>query len=473
MQVSPPTTFRNLALPASLCDRLAEQGITIPTPIQAGAIPLGMMGRDVIGVAQTGTGKTLAFGIPMAMRLDQQRQGLVIAPTRELAQQIEETLQKLRLQSVLLVGGASMRNQLNELKKRPTVIVATPGRLIDHMEQGTVRLDRVSCVVLDEADRMLDMGFAPAIQRIMRSLPTDRQTMLFSATMPDEIKSLAESFLRNPERVEVAREGEPSELVEQELVFLEVGEKTEYLDMLLYKNQGTVLIFSRTRHGARKLARWISKGGHKVAEIHSDRSLAQRREALEGFKKGRYRILVATDIAARGIDVKEISLVINYDLPDQPEDYVHRIGRTGRAGHRGRAISLALGDQGKLVRQIEKVMGKEMPISQESTIRPVLPPIPKPSRVHRKVAKAAPAPPPMAAPKPKVRFESKERAHPHPSHNPKPKVEHAQAPKVAHNAKPKPKHYAKPQGTGGVGGFGGGAGAKSRFNRRGKGRPAR
>lgn len=358
--------FVGLDLSPALCRELTRQGITEPTPIQAGAIPVALRGRDLIGIAQTGTGKTLAFVLPMVDTLPRDEVGLVLAPTRELAQQIHETYRKLDVRSTLVVGGASMNVQITHLRSRPRIIVATPGRLIDHLNQGTVKLDRVSMVVLDEADRMLDMGFTPAIRRILESVPAKRQTLMFSATMPPAIAELANQFMRNPDRVEVAPAGTAPDRIEQELIVLPYEEKGDMLNHLLNENRGTVLVFARTRHGARKLAKRIRDDGHTAAEIHADRTLAQRREAIDGFKSGRHRVLVATDIAARGIDVKEISLVINYDLPDQAEDYLHRIGRTGRAGHQGVAISLALPDQRGLVRDIERVMGRDLDVSPRS-----------------------------------------------------------------------------------------------------------
>lgn len=370
MQTKTQSGFLALHVAPALCNILEQAGIHTPTPIQAQAIPLAMDGGDVIGIAQTGTGKTLAFGLPMVARLGQGEMGLVLAPTRELAQQISETYHKLGVVCTLIVGGAPMGKQIRDLKRNPKVIVATPGRLIDHLDQGTTRLDRVSIVVLDEADRMLDMGFAPAIKRILGKVPTKRQTMLFSATMPREIADLAKQYLDSPQRVDVAPQGTASELVDQELLFVGFDEKPTVLAGLLKEHSGTVLVFARTRHGARKLARSIRMQGHTAAELHSDRSLPQRREALQGFKDGNYRVLVATDICARGIDVKEISLVVNYDVPEKPEDYVHRIGRTGRAGVEGRAITLALPDQTKDVRDIERLLGKSLRVSRRSTVTP-------------------------------------------------------------------------------------------------------
>ncbi|MBS1713072.1 MAG: DEAD/DEAH box helicase [Armatimonadetes bacterium] len=362
--------FAPLCVTPDLCQSLKRHGIVEPTPIQGKAIPVAMSGADLVGIAQTGTGKTLAFGLPMVQLLKPGQVGLVLAPTRELAQQIAETFHKLHVPCVLVIGGASMGKQVQQLRREHRVIVATPGRLQDHLNQKTVRLDRVSIVVLDEADRMLDMGFAPAIKKILDTVPKRRQTLMFSATMPKEIADLADAYLYRPVRIDVAPAGTPSELVRQELFYVQHEGKQPLLHSLLDENRGSVLVFARTRHGARKLAKSIRNQGHSAAEIHSDRTLAQRREALQGFKDGEYRILVATDIAARGIDVKDIGLVINFDVPEKADDYVHRIGRTGRAGSRGKAITIALPDQSKDVRDIERLTGKELEVSPRSTAAP-------------------------------------------------------------------------------------------------------
>ncbi|MCO5295934.1 MAG: DEAD/DEAH box helicase [Fimbriimonadaceae bacterium] len=347
-------------------DRL---GFVTPTPIQQEAIPLALEGRDLVGIAQTGTGKTLAFGLPIAANLRSGEVALVLAPTRELALQIQEVLTQLNLRTALIIGGASMGKQVSQLRSRPQVIIATPGRLLDHMQQRTVDLGNVSIVVLDEGDRMLDMGFAPAVRRILDRVPKHRQTMLFSATMPREIADLAAQYLVKPATVEVARAGTAAAEVVQELVIINKEDKPDMLTNLLNKHKGSVLVFARTRHGARKIARSVFRMGHASAELHSDRTLAQRRAALDGFKSGKYRVLVATDIAARGIDVKEISVVINYDVSEKAEDYVHRIGRTGRAGADGLAITLATPDQQKYVRDIERLLRTELTLSEHSPMR--------------------------------------------------------------------------------------------------------
>lgn len=359
--------FADLGLSSRLVAALKSLGITEPTPIQAQAIRPLLEGMDLVGIAQTGTGKTLAFGLPVVSTLKPGDLCLVLAPTRELAQQIAETFRKLHVRVALLVGGENINRQIPQLRNSPQVIIATPGRLEDHMQQRTVQLQRVRQLVLDEADRMLDMGFAPAIKRIVAAVPNQRQTMLFSATMPKEIAALAESFLKNPVRVEIETAGTAAETVTQEVVVLPHPERKEFLRTLLNENRGSILVFVRTRYGARNIARQIRQFGHSAGELHSDRTLGQRREALAAFKSGKSRVLVATDIAARGIDVKDISLVINFDLPDQAEDYVHRIGRTGRAGAAGHAISLATPEQGDLLKNIQKVIGQKIPVSDRST----------------------------------------------------------------------------------------------------------
>jgi ATP-dependent RNA helicase RhlE len=361
--------FNSLGIPPNLLQKIDRLGFSVPTPIQAQAIPVALQRRDVIGIAQTGTGKTLAFAIPMMANLRHIQVGLVLAPTRELALQIDETYRKLGIKSACIIGGAPMSRQISALHGRPSIIVATPGRLLDHMNQRTVSLQMVGVVVLDEADRMLDMGFAPAIKTILDATPKDRQTMLFSATMPKEIADLAQRYLKNPTRIEIARSGTAAEQVEQSLYVVEKEMKPSLLGDVLRDHRGSVLVFTRTRHGARKLARTVRGHGYSAAELHSDRTLAQRTAALAGFKSGEYRVLVATDIAARGIDVKEIGLVINYDVPENPEDYVHRIGRTGRAGATGVAITFATPDQHRDVRDIEKLTRTELPLSPDSRLK--------------------------------------------------------------------------------------------------------
>jgi ATP-dependent RNA helicase RhlE len=374
-------TFYGLGLAPTFLDLLEKRNFKAPTPIQHKAIPIAVEGKDVIGIAQTGTGKTLSFGLPMLQRLQQGKgRGLVIVPTRELAYQVEESLLQFApavgIKTAVFVGGASMNIQRQMLRQNPRVLIATPGRLLDHLQQGTVTLKEVSILVLDEADRMLDMGFAPQINKILPHIPKERQTMLFSATMPADIVKLATHQMKLPLRIEVAPQGTASERVSQEMFVIQKNEKIRLLEKLLDEYKGTVLVFSRTKHGAKKITQSVRNMGHAAAEIHANRSLAQRREALEGFKKGKYRVLVATDIAARGIDVTGIELVINFDLPDNPEDYVHRIGRTGRAGLEGRAISFATPEQNGGIRDIERLMRSPIPRSRTPELPAARAPVP-------------------------------------------------------------------------------------------------
>lgn len=371
----PNSSFYDLGIAPKILEILDRIKFTIPTPIQFKAIPIAISGKDLIGIAQSGTGKTLAFCIPMIQRFAQVKgKGLVLVPTRELAIQVDQTFQKIGhvfgIKTAVLIGGAPMYNQIQALRKYPRVIIATPGRLMDHIDRRTILLADVNILVLDEADRMLDMGFAPQIESIAKSIPKDRQTMLFSATMPEKIINIATSYMKLPISVEITKAGTAAEHVTQELFIVKKEAKDKLLRMLLQQYRGTVLLFSRTRAGARKLARATRGMGYSSAEIHSDRSLSQRREALEGFKSGKYRILVATDIAARGIDVRGIEIVINYDLPEDADNYVHRIGRTGRAGHNGHAVSIATPEQGSDVKNIEKLIRTAIPV----TAHPEFPP---------------------------------------------------------------------------------------------------
>lgn len=366
--------FYGLSIAPGILTVLDKLGFTVPTPIQEKSIPALIEGKDLIGVAQTGTGKTLAFGIPLIQGAMQGKAGLIVLPTRELALQVYETLHQLgstlHIKSAVLIGGAPMGRQLQMLRGNPHIIIGTPGRIIDHLEQKTLKLGKVDMLVLDEADRMLDMGFAPQLKRILSAVPEKRQTMLFSATMPEDIVRLAKTYMQLPARVEIAPPGTAAEKITQELFFVEKSDKPRLLEKVLNEYRGSVLVFSRTKHGARRISAAIRALGHSSAELHSNKSLNQRREALDGFRSGRYRILVATDIAARGIDVKGIELVLNYDLPDNAEDYVHRIGRTGRAGGIGHAISFAMPDQKRDVKDIERLMRTTLPLSR----LPELPP---------------------------------------------------------------------------------------------------
>lgn len=383
---SPAPSFFGLGIAPRLLEIIDEHAFRVPTPIQVRAIPIAIEGKDVIGVAQTGTGKTLAFGIPMIQRLPIVRgQGLVLLPTRELALQVDETLRDLGksigLRTAVIIGGAPMNRQIQSIRNRPHVIIATPGRLNDHLQQGTINLHQVKILVLDEADRMLDMGFAPQINKIIAKLSHERQTMLFSATMAAGIVTLANKLMRLPLQVEVAPSGTTAENVEHEVYIVSKDQKARLLEQVLKQYRGTVLVFTRTKHLAKRLTRAVRTLGERAAELHSDRSLNQRREALDGFKGGTYRILIATDIAARGIDVSNIELVVNYDLPAQPEDYVHRIGRTARAGRRGKAVSFVQPDQQRDLRDIERLIRIRIPVAklpgfshQPSTSQPWSPP---------------------------------------------------------------------------------------------------
>jgi ATP-dependent RNA helicase RhlE len=366
--------FYGLGIAPNILTVLDKLQFKTPTPIQEKSIPPGLEGKDLMGLAQTGTGKTLAFGIPLIQAALAGKKGLIMLPTRELALQVQETLNKigfpLGVRTALLVGGESMYRQVQAIHRLPAVIIGTPGRIIDHLEHKTLNLGKVSVLVLDEADRMLDMGFAPQLKRILITVPRERQTMLFSATMPENIVSMANAYMKLPLRIEIAPPGTAIAKITQELFFVSKIDKPRLLEKLLYEYRGSVLVFSRTKHGARKIASGIRALGHTAAELHSNRSLSQRREALEGFRNGKYRILVATDIAARGIDVKGIELVLNYDLPDNAEDYVHRIGRTARAGASGHAVSFATPDQRNDVRGIERLMRANLPLSK----LPELPP---------------------------------------------------------------------------------------------------
>lgn len=367
--------FSGLGIVPAILQIISKLNFKVPTPIQAQAIPIAIEGKDVMGVAQTGTGKTLAFGIPMVQHLLRGKGiGLIVAPTRELALQINEAISKiaspLGIKTATLIGGEPISRQFRQLSRNPGIIIGTPGRIIDHMEQKSITLKNVSVLVLDEADRMLDMGFAPQLKRILSVLPHARQTMLFSATMPEQIINIARSYLKLPIRVEIARSGSTAKQVTQEVFFVSQEDKSRLLEKILQEYKGSVLVFSRTKFSVKKIATMVRALGHASSEIHSNRSLSQRREALEGFKRGKYRVLVATDIAARGIDVSNIELVINYDLPENAEDYVHRIGRTGRAGVSGHAISFARPNQRYDVRTIERLIRFTLPVSKIPELPP-------------------------------------------------------------------------------------------------------
>ncbi|OGG43152.1 hypothetical protein A3G50_02975 [Candidatus Jorgensenbacteria bacterium RIFCSPLOWO2_12_FULL_42_11] len=366
--------FYNLGIAPNILEILGKLGFETPTPIQEKSIPSSIEGKDLVGIAQTGTGKTLAFAIPMIQAALSGKSGLVVLPTRELALQVNKVFDEiggpLRVKTAVLIGGESIRRQIFSLQRNPHIVIGTPGRIIDHLQQKTVSFRNVKILVLDEADRMLDMGFAPQLKQILQEVPRERQTMLFSATMPQDIFKMAQTYMKLPLRVEIARPGTTVDKVTQELFFVNKPDKPRLLEKILYEYRGSVLVFSRTKFNAQRIAANVRAMGHTAAEIHSNRSLDQRREALDGFRNGKYRVLVATDIAARGIDVKGIELVLNFDLPQSSNDYVHRIGRTARAGGAGHAISFATPDQRNDIRDIERLIRATLPLSK----LPELPP---------------------------------------------------------------------------------------------------
>ena len=361
--------FQDFHLDAHLVAGIQRAGYTQPTPIQIAAIPPALAGRDLIGTAQTGTGKTAAFVLPILHRLTRGPVGkvraLIVTPTRELAGQINENIHMLaqgtKILSTTIYGGVGTAQQIKALRRGVEILVACPGRLLDLVNQGEVRLDHVEVLVLDEADRMLDMGFLPDVKRIIKLLPVKRQSMLFSATFPPEIEKLAAQHLNHPERIAIGIAA-PAKTVTHALYPVPQHLKSALLLALLKKTDtNSVLIFTRTRHRAHKLTRQIEKAGYKVTSLHSDRTQGQRQTALSGFKHGRYQIMVATDIAARGLDVESISHVINFDMPDTADAYIHRIGRTGRVERAGDAFTLVTPDDKEMVRTLEKIIGHKLP----------------------------------------------------------------------------------------------------------------
>jgi ATP-dependent RNA helicase RhlE len=370
------TEFTNLGLAAPIADAVHAEGYTTPTPIQAQAIPYILEGRDLLGLAATGTGKTAAFSLPILHRLSNSEtrvqrgrcRALILSPTRELADQIGESIRTYgrnsNLSSVVVVGGVPYGRQTAAMNKGVDIIVATPGRLLDHIEAKHIRLDSVECLVLDEADHMLDLGFVPAIRRIVRLLPKERQNLFFSATMPKEIGNLASEMLQNPERVSVTPPSTPAERIAQSVHFVEPREKLSLLAESVNRNgHDRVLVFTRTKRGADRVVKDLERRRIGAAAIHGNKSQPQRVRALNGFKDGSTPILVATDIAARGIDVDGIDLVVNYDLPNVPETYVHRIGRTARAGNSGKALAFCCPEDLPLLKAIEKVIRRSIPVA--------------------------------------------------------------------------------------------------------------
>jgi ATP-dependent RNA helicase RhlE len=360
-------SFADLGLSQKALTALERAGFEHPTPIQFQAIPPALAGKDVIGTAATGTGKTAAFVLPILERLTGKTgtRALILAPTRELALQIGEEVERFgrgrHVRGAVVIGGVGMGQQSAAFRDRHEIVIATPGRLVDHLEQRTARLDDVEILVLDEADRMLDMGFKPQLTRILQRVPKARQTLLFSATMGGEVAEFARDHLRSPVRVEVARSGTTAARAVQHVFLATQEEKLPLLLALLEADDLSTLVFTRTKRRADKVWKAVARAGHKVARIHADRSQGQRRMALDGFKDGTYRVLVATDIAARGIDVAEIGHVVNFDLPHVAEDYVHRVGRTARADASGRASSFAAPEEKDLLRGIERLTRIELP----------------------------------------------------------------------------------------------------------------
>jgi len=369
-------SFESLGLAPALLRALAEQGYTEPTPIQAGAIPVVLEGHDLLAAAQTGTGKTAAFALPLLQRMstaaasgNRRPRALILTPTRELAAQINDNIREygkhLRVSTAVIFGGVSMGPQVNALRRGVDIIIATPGRLVDHMQQRTIDLRGIEVLVLDEADRMLDMGFLPSLKRIISALPTQRQTLLFSATFASEIKSLAMQFMHSPREVSVTPANSVATTVSHEVHPVDASRKRDLLlHVLSQDSRRQTLVFSRTKHGADKLVRYLEQSGLRAAAIHGNKSQNARTRALADFKNGRVTVLVATDIAARGIDIDQLPIVINYDLPMVAEDYVHRIGRTGRAGADGLALSLVSHDESGLLRDIRKLLNQDIAINE-------------------------------------------------------------------------------------------------------------
>ncbi len=362
-------SFNNLGLMTELLQAVSEQGYSQPTPIQAKAIPVVLEGRDVLAGAQTGTGKTAGFTLPLLQRLSAKKttnghrpvRALILTPTRELAAQIGESVKLygkyLPLRSTVIFGGVKINPQIQTLRRGVDILVATPGRLLDHVGQKTLDLSHVEILVLDEADRMLDMGFLPDIRKILALLPKRRQNLLFSATFSNEIKRLADGLLNSPTYIEVARQNPAAELVQQVVHHVDKKRKRELLSFLIgSRNLQQVLVFTRTKHGANRLSQQLERDGISSTAIHGNKSQGARTRALADFKRGAVRVLVATDIAARGLDIEQLPHVVNYELPNISEDYVHRIGRTGRAGYVGEAISLVCIDEKKLLHDIERLL---------------------------------------------------------------------------------------------------------------------
>ncbi len=372
-------SFEQLGLRAELLRAVSEAGYSQPSPIQAKAIPVVLQGGDLLAGAQTGTGKTAGFALPMLQRLSEKApqsggaiRALILTPTRELAAQVEASFRLygkyLPLRSTVVFGGVNIRPQINALRKGVDIVVATPGRLLDHVGQKTIDLSQVEMLVLDEADRMLDMGFIHDIRKILGLLPRNRQNMLFSATFSNDIKRLADGFLKAPVMIEVARRNTAAEQVDQVMYRIDKGLKRALLSHLISgSNWQQVLVFTRTKHGANRLASQLDKDGITTTAIHGNKSQGARTKALADFKQGKVRVLVATDIAARGLDIEQLPFVVNYEMPSVPEDYVHRIGRTGRAGNTGNAISFVCSEERKQLHDIETLLQRRIPLQEQET----------------------------------------------------------------------------------------------------------
>ncbi|HXI71865.1 MAG TPA: DEAD/DEAH box helicase [Verrucomicrobiae bacterium] len=363
-------SFSKLGLAPAVLEGVNAMGYVDPTPIQLRAIPLVLSGKDVIGSAQTGTGKTAAFGLPILSKLGQHSSAgarvLILEPTRELAAQVETAFHDFarftNLKTTVVFGGVGYGKQNDELRAGADIVVATPGRLLDHLEQGTLRLDKVEFLVLDEADRMLDMGFLPDVRRIVEKCPRARHTSLFSATVPPQIETLIQWAMHDPETIEIGARRTPAETVKHVIYPVSDTQKTDLLLELLERvNYDSVIIFCRTKHGADRVANTLKRANHAVCVLHSNRTQKEREQALQGFREGKYEVLVATDIAARGLDIADVSHVVNYDVPQHPEDYIHRIGRTGRAEATGDAFTIMIAEDAPHVYAIERFISQTIP----------------------------------------------------------------------------------------------------------------
>ncbi|MFO7813144.1 MAG: DEAD/DEAH box helicase [Pelovirga sp.] len=397
-------SFEQLGLRTELLRAVSEAGYSQPSPIQAKAIPVVLQGGDLLAGAQTGTGKTAGFALPMLQRLSEKApqhsgaiRALILTPTRELAAQVEASFRlygkHLPLRSTAIFGGVNIRPQISALRKGVDIVVATPGRLLDHVGQKTIDLSQVEMLVLDEADRMLDMGFIHDIRKILGLLPRNRQNMLFSATFSNDIKRLADGFLKSPVMIEVARRNTAAEQVDQVMYRIDKGLKRALLSHLISgSNWQQVLVFTRTKHGANRLASQLDKDGITTTAIHGNKSQGARTKALADFKQGRVRVLVATDIAARGLDIEQLPFVVNFEMPNVPEDYVHRIGRTGRAGNTGNAISFVCSEERKQLHDIETLLQRRIPLQeQEAGLKLVSSAVDSPARRPQRGGGAAPS----------------------------------------------------------------------------------